>query len=572
MVRKPPPPAYYLVDSGKTASFEVPSDNADMDMVWLDFDAASSTSAGNRGLAGDFKSAEPFAGRDNLVAAVWQVAAVRRSHPAALWRGHTISYDWIRAAAATVCEYLLCRADFRPGMRVVVALENSPEYLAAFYGVLLADGVVVPVSPRIERERWRHICQSCMPVAVLSRRKEAQSVIVEATERAVALQLNLDPVQAIPKSFGASPTVRRGGADLAMIMFTSGSTGAPKGVMLSHRNLLSNARSILDYLPIREDDRALVVLPFYHAFGNSVLQTHLLAGATLIQEGSLVIPATVVEALRERHATSFSGVPEVYDMLMRFAPWQSGELPHLRYMAVAGGEMRPELAEQVSQMIAPSDLYVMYGQTEGTARLAYLSPRSRRTHRGSIGKAIPGVELRIVNERGAAVAAGEIGMLQARGDNVMLGYWQDPQGTAAVLRRDGWLSSGDLATVDEEGFIYLRGRANRIVKLQSNRVHPAEIEDVVARHFPGAQVAVVPYQVNELTRLALFCTSPRDAALTDRDVHQLCVRELVYYKVPQYIEVLDCLPLNGGLKVDREALARRVCSRGQMKEAELCHQ
>jgi long-chain acyl-CoA synthetase len=539
-----------------------------MEMVWLDFDAVSekATSAGNRVLAGD-----AVAGAENLVAAIWQVAATRPTHPALLWQGHPLSYDWIRTAAVIVCEYLVSLPEFRPGTRVVLALENSPEYLAAFYGVLLADGVVVPVSPNVEKDRWRHIVQSCTPVAVLSRRREARTVMLEATDRTTALQLNPDTAQTLSKRLAVPPIVNRGGIDLAMIMFTSGSTGAPKGVMLSHRNLLSNARSILGYLPICQDDRALVVLPFCHAFGNSVLQSHLLAGATLILDGSLAIPATVVQALRERHASSFAGVPEVYAMLLRFAPWQSGQLPQLRYMTVAGGEMRAELAEQVSQIIAPAELYVMYGQTEATARLAYLPPKLRRTHRESIGKAIPGVELSIVNERGAAVTPGEVGLLQARGDNIMLGYWQDPHGTEAVLR-DGWLSTGDFATVDDEGFIYLRGRANRLIKLQSNRVHPAEIEDVVARHFPGAQVAVLPYEVDELTRLALFCTPPRSTALTDRDIYQVCVRELPYYKVPQFIEVLDCLPLNGGLKVDREQLAHRVQSQSRAKEIELCHQ
>ena len=541
-----------------------------MDIVWLDFDAvsASVTSAGDRVLAGDAESRMGSAAGENLVAAVWQVAARAPN-----------TYRHIVAWAPGQL-----RLDSR-GWCHGWHLSVGPAGLSSRNAGSDCAGKFAGVPGRFlwrVVSRWRrdsHSAQSgarslarhlpiVRPVVVLSRRTEAPSEILRTTDQTITLQLHRD--KELTEGQGTSAIVRRGGVDLAMILFTSGSTGAPKGVMLSHRNLLSNARSILRYLPIRDDDRSLVVLPFYHAFGNSILQTHLLAGATLILEGSLAIPATVLQTLREKQASSFSGVPEVYAMLMRFAPWQPGELPHLRYMAVAGGEMRPELADQVSERIAPAELYVMYGQTEGTARLAYLPPKLRRTHRGSIGKAIPGVELRVVNERGTRVAADEIGMLEARGDNIMLGYWQDPQGTAAVLR-DGWLSSGDLATVDEKDFIYLRGRANRLVKLQSNRVHPAEIEDMVARQFPGTQAAVVPFEVDERTRLALFCTPPRGAALTDRDLHQLCVRELPYYKVPQYIEVLDCLPLNSGLKVDREELARRVRSQGRAKETELCH-
>ena len=246
-------------------------------------------------------------------------------------------------------------------------------------------------------------------------------------------------------------------------------------------------------------------------------------------------------------------------MLLRYAPWQRGDLPDLRYMAVAGGAMRPELAEQVSQCIAPADLFVMYGQSEATARLSYLPPAASESRRGSIGRGIPGVELRVVGPEGQAVRAGEVGMLQARGDNIMLGYWQDPQGTADVLQ-DGWLSTGDLATVDEDGFIYLRGRASQLIKLQGHRVHPGEIEDAVARHFPGSQVVVLPYEDEELTRLALFFAPPRGASCTERDVLQVCRRELPHYKIPQRIEMLERLPLNVALKVDREALARRVRS------------
>jgi acyl-CoA synthetase (AMP-forming)/AMP-acid ligase II len=539
-----------------------------MDTVWPATGAASidSASVQRRDLARDIVLGGGGSTSENLAATVWRVAAARREHPAILSSGKPITYGWIRNAAARIRDYLLRRPDFRPGALVVLALENSPEYVAAFYGVLLADGVVVPVSPRVERERWQRIYESCEPTVVLSRKADLPAEMFRSTDCRSLLPRDGEDVHEEPDGDDAPGAgVARGGRDLAVVMFTSGSTGAPKGVMLSHRNLLSNTRSILGYLPITADDRALMVLPFYHAFGNSVLQTHLLAGATLVLNSSLAIPATVVQALREHRITSLSGVPEVFTLLLRYATWDRGEMPDLRYMAVAGGALRPDLAEQMARTIAPAEFYVMYGQSEATARLSFLPPDVRQARCGSIGKAIPGVGLRVVDQQGASVRPGQVGMLQARGDNIMLGYWRDPEGTASVLS-DGWLSCGDLATVDEDGFIYLRGRASHLVKLQGHRVHPAEIEDFVAARFPGSQAVVLPYVADEFTRLALFLAPSPGVQWSARDVRQACVRELPHYKIPHRIEILDCLPLNGALKVDRGELSRRLGSSPDRRE------
>ena len=157
-----------------------------------------------------------------------------------------------------------------------------------------------------------------------------------------------------------------------MIMFTSGSSGDPKGVMLSDANLLANTESILGYLPITQEDRAVALLPFYHAFGHSIMQTHLLAGATMIVDGNMAFPNTVIDALEHHRATSFSAVPEGYYSLLSMSDLRERELPHLRYMSVAGGALKPDSVVDVTRCIAPAEFYVMYGQTEASARLAYL--------------------------------------------------------------------------------------------------------------------------------------------------------------------------------------------------------
>lgn len=506
---------------------------------------------GTQSIRAPFSPSHP---QENLFLACHQIAAAREAHPAILFHDQPLSYQGLMAAAIEVRDYLLSRPGFRSGTRVAVMLDNSPEYVAAFYGVLAADGVVVPLPARMERERWRRILQSCEPALVFSQPEMGIGELASGSRGEAISTLTLcGNEQALADVKG----LQRGGRDLAMILFTSGSTGTPKGVMLSHRNLLCNAQSILGYLPIRSDDRALVVLPFCHAFGNSILQTHILAGATLVLDGSLAIPSTVLAALQIHRATSLSGVPEVYSLLLRFAAWEAERFPNLRYMSVAGGALRPELAEQVSGRISPAKFFVMYGQSEATARLAYLPPDELSERRGSIGKAIPGVALRIVTERRIPAQPDEPGMLQARGDNIMLGYWRDPTATEAVLE-DGWLSTGDHATMDSEGYVYLHGRASELVKLQGNRVHPAEVEEVISRSLPGIQAAVLPYQSEDMTRLALFFASPAGVQWSEREVRQVCNRELPRYKIPTHIERLERLPLNHALKVDRPFLVRKL--------------
>ena len=348
---------------------------------------------------------------------------------------------------------------------------------------------------------------------------------------------------------------RRQNDDLAMLLFTSGSMGMPKGVMLSHRNLLANAELILHELPICADDRTLAVLPFCHAFGNSVLQTHILSGATLLLERTLTFPSLIIDALRELGATSLSAVPEIYGMLLKYGRLGERPIPDLRYMAVAGGELRHDLAVKIADQIAPASFHVMYGQSEATARLASLPYQQLHIRAGSIGKPIWGVELAVMDATGREISLGAIGMLCARGANVMLGYWKDPTATADALTGDGWLRTGDLAHRDADGFFYLHGRANLLVKVQGHRVHPAEIESVVEAHFPQTNAVAIPVVRGDETRFTLFLAARDDRPIDVAKIRETCQLELPPYKLPLHYEVVSRFPLTSGHKIDRAALA-----------------
>jgi long-chain acyl-CoA synthetase len=486
----------------------------------------------------------------DLGTAFLNVARDRADHPAVETKAGAFSYDWMLQAAVCVQRFLCARPGYAAGARVALQLANSPEYLAAFYGALLADCVVVPLPASLEEPRRQDIYQSCRPDVLISRPQDygAQH---RGDSSITLLHLPKNGGEAI-----ALTAPRRQGHDLAMLLFTSGSTSAPKGVMLSHRNLLANAGSILRELPICAEDRALVILPFCHAFGNSILQTHILSGATLLLYGGLTFPVSVVEALRESRATTFSAVPEVYRMLLKYGRLGDPPLQALRYMTVAGGELPYDLAAEIANRIAPAPFYMMYGQSEATARLALLPPEQLHVRRGSIGKPVSGVELAVMDEANRELSPGAVGMLCARGENVMLGYWESPGATADVLRGDGWLQTGDLGHRDEDGYFYLHGRANLLVKVQGHRVHPGEIEGIVEAGFPEVHAVAIPVAREEGARFILFL-APRDERPIDvAEIRATCQRELPSYKLPLHFEVLDKLPLTTGLKVDRAALSK----------------
>ena len=508
-----------------------------------------------------------------LASAFLQAAAECPDRPALVMGRRAYSYRWLLWAASEVCRRLLGSGQFAPRDRVVLLLENSAEYVAAFYGVLLARGVVVPLPPAVERHRLQHLLALCGARVVLSSPTAAERRLEWVRGPTQHASLG----QAGPPSLPCAPGEAQAAPAPAMIIFTAGSTGEPKGVMLSDANLLANARSIVQYLPIRSDDRALAILPFCHAYGNAVLQTHILSGATLVVEGSLTFPQTVMDALRRGRATSLAGVPEVFHALLRASDLGRQPCPSLRYMTVAGGALAADKAREVAERIAPAEFYVMYGQTEATARLAYLQPDQLSLRPGSLGRAIPGVELRVVDEAGRDLPPSCPGELWARGPNVMLGYWNDPAATQAAIR-DGWLRTGDIVSRDEEGYFYFHARTSELVKLQGVRFHPREVEDAIAAAFPVCRPLVVPFRHRDAHRLALFLVPRAAADVPLDDIRRWCLRELPRWKVPVLIEVLPQAPLTDALKLDRVALVRRAeaqanaLAAGRLASGESCHE
>ncbi len=340
----------------------------------------------------------------------------------------------------------------------------------------------------------------------------------------------------------------------ALVLYTSGSTGRPLGVVQTFRNIEANTRSIVEYLGLTAADRALVTLPLYYCYGRSVLQTHLYAGGSLFLDNRMAFPRRVLETLAAEGCTGFAGVPLTFEVIRRQVDVSTIPFERLRYLTQAGGAMAPETIAWVRAAFRPARLFVMYGQTEATARLSYLPPERADDKAGSIGIPIPGVDLRVMDEQGTEAPPGEVGELVARGDNVTPGYLEEPEQTMAILR-DGWLWTGDLAERDADGFFYHRGRAKEVLKIGGHRVSPVEIEEVLARHPDVSEAAVFGVMDALLGEVPAAVVVPRPGAEPgEAELLRFCRERMPAYEVPVRVVLAESLPRNESGKLLRQEL------------------
>lgn len=471
------------------------------------------------------------------------------SRIAVVHKGQEWSYAALRDLVAAMRSRLSV-AGLSEGDRAILWMENSPEYIATYLAVLEAGGVVVAVHPQVTAQE----------VARIIRHVDATGLVVSSAIKSWTLgELDSTGLRFILKedlviSCHQREVSIKGPADLAQIIYTSGSTGQPKGVMLTHRNLIANTKSILEYLQLTSDDSAMAVLPFTYAYGNSVMLTHLFVGGTLVLENSFLYPHVILESMMRYRVTGFSGVSTTYAILLKQSSLESYSFPALRYLTHAGGPMSLELLARVRSAFSGKRLFLMYGQTEASARLTYLPPELLDVKNRSAGRAIPGVTLKIVKEGGAEARVGEVGEVQASGDNIMQGYWQDPHTTADVLR-DGWLRTGDLGRLDEDGYLTIEGRNNEMIKSGAFRISPVEIEEVLLQHRQVQEAGVVGVDDPILgQKICAVVTLKEAGSATNQELLAHCAQGLVQYKRPKSIVVVDALPKSPSGKVLRQKL------------------
>jgi acyl-CoA synthetase (AMP-forming)/AMP-acid ligase II len=337
----------------------------------------------------------------------------------------------------------------------------------------------------------------------------------------------------------------------AEIIFTSGSTGEPKGVMISHKNLIANTESIIEYLKLTRDDRMLVVLPFYYCYGLSLLHTHLRIGGSIVLNNSFMFLGAIINNLIDFKCTGFAGVPSHFQIILRKSvSFKKTIFPDLMYVTQAGGKLATTFIDEFRESFPKVKFIVMYGQTEATARLSYLSPELYENKKGSIGKGIPGVELKLINKKGERVKPGETGELIARGDNIMMGYFADDEGTRNTIK-NGWLYTGDLGTMDQNDYIYLTARKNEIIKVGGKRISPKEIEAVILE-IPEVVDCTIEGIEDELLGEAIKATivinTEKSKSIILDMIKQHCFEHLAFHKVPKVFELSDQLMISSSGK------------------------
>ena len=457
---------------------------------------------------------------------------------------------------AMACAAALRARGLQAGERVAIVLPNRLEAATSVYGIWLAGGVAVPLNVQARARDfspWLRHCDARIVVHEQGHRDVEQALgDLEGTVQSLPLD---DSTGFVEASF--APDEESTGDSLAMLLYTSGTTGAPKGVMLSHANLLANAEAVIDYLQLTADDSVLDVLPFYYAYGASVLHTHLLTGGRIVLAPSLAFPHLVTQALQAESITGFCGVPSTYSLLLEHTQLSA---PSLRYLTQAGGAMPARLVRRLRDALPHVRLFLMYGQTEATSRLTYLPPEDIDERAGSVGRPLRDVEIRICRDDGTWASPGETGEVCARGPNVMLGYWNNPEATDAVLR-EGWLHTGDLGHLDAKGYLYLDGRRSDMIKTGAHRVNPADVEEAIAELAWVIEAAVVGIDDDVMGQvIKAFVVVAQEQPRGEDRIRAHCRARLAPYKVPKQVEFIGALPRTASGKVRRVQLTEAETS------------
>lgn len=370
----------------------------------------------------------------------------------------------------------LLSAGLREGDRLLIGCSLSLPTALVYLGALYAGLVAVPVEDRTVRES----------IATLAEASGAKAVWTEidfrdgrSRERSL-LYLKGDIAKNI---VAVKPPAACAGSDLAALMATSGSTGAPRFVMVSHGNLIANTEAIIRSQQLASDDKAMVILPLSYCFGASLVHTHLYQGGAVVLDRRFMFPDKVLHGMAEWGCTTFAGVPTAYNVLLRRSNIRQIAIPSLRRFLQAGGALAPQRINEMRAAFPWIKFYVMYGQTEATARISCMEPERWEEKIGSVGRPLDNLMVRIVDEKGNALPAGQIGELLVKGPSVCSGYWNDPEETNRFLN-DGWLRTGDLARTDEEGYLWIEGRKRGFLKIRGIRVGFSEVEATVTA-IPG---------------------------------------------------------------------------------------
>jgi acyl-CoA ligase (AMP-forming) (exosortase A-associated) len=502
----------------------------------------------------------------------------------------TITYAEVLDGSLKLARFLL-QTGLRKGDRVCFYLEKRFEKICSIFGIALAGGVFVPIRRLARIPQATHIINDCGARILIT----TSSRVLDILEQLSAMphlhtiviidkidRLELPPDRAIigwdeimDQTEGALPEMRITEHDLAAILYTSGSTGRPKGVVLSHLNIMAGASKISEYLKITPDERILSILTFGFDYGLNQLMTTWSHGAQIVLLDYL-FPRDIIKAVDKFEITGLAAVATTWIQLLQMS-WENSGMARLRYITNSGGAIPEHYVREMRLRLPDTQIFLMYGLTEAF-RSTYLDPALVDRYPTSIGQAVPGEEILVLDAHDQPVKPGEVGELVHRGVLVAQGYWNDPELTrvryrpnplqpAEVPLREMVVYSGDQVRIDENGLLYFIGRHDEMIKCSGNRISPSEVEEVLYQCEGIADVVAfgIPHETYGQSVYAVVSLAEGSKLMLPAML-KYCKDHLPSYMVPAEIEIWDSLPRNDNGKLDRSGIKRMVYTNKKLPE------
>lgn len=482
----------------------------------------------------------------------WIFEDIKDEEHNAVMQGETsLTYKELIYSIKGVSKYIVNHG-YTKGDNIILISPNSADFIISYLGVIGAGCKAIPLPyERREFDRISYIADLTESKMIFIDRKIHNNLLKTHPEflKRFKHTVILDELPKGTNEFNFSET-----NNVASILFTSGSTKTPKGVIITHKNIISNSESIIEYLKLSKNDVMMLVMPLYYCYGLSFLYTIFKQNGTLVINNDFMFPAKVLNDINRKKCTGFAGVPSHFQILLRNEIFKKIETPSLRFVTQAGGKLGKVFIKELMEALPSVKIFIMYGQTEATARLSYLEPSELKDKLGSIGKGMPGTTLEVLNKNNEKVKPGKVGEIVASGDNITEGYYKQSEETIEKFKNKK-LYTGDLATVDEDGYIYIVDRESSFIKTGGHRVSTKEIEETISQLPYVVECAVVGV-IDDLLGEAIkvFVVVNQKDKKVESEIKKWCNEKLATYKCPKFVAIVDEIPKTEAGKVSAEYL------------------